>query len=312
MTSGGQWADIKTTVHVGTGSEALTETKFQAMDGLNGGILQMVSMQIKNHNTGAWTNISPNTGLGTVLTPPNTVLSVYVQKPGFTDGELLNVIARASPTYEINLYSGATKPAGYVSYFVSVRDANGASIPGATIQLRNTVSGAVSSATTSYAGGAYNFNLTNSTLYTWTVSKLPTYATQSGSFTTPALGSGSLVVTMGGGTPTPTIPQTIPTGIYTVQTTTGGNVTGSGFWAPWWSMFGQMGAHTSEMPLLMAGILIIFCMAAGAGMAGVLGAEVGMGFGAIFCVAVGFIPLWVVIAIIVLGFLFYGLKISGK
>jgi hypothetical protein len=51
-------------------------------------------------------------------------------------------------------------------------------------------------------------------------------------------------------------------------------------------------------------------MALGAGMAGVLGAEVMMGFGAIFSVSLGLIPIWVVIAIIVLGFLFYGLKIG--
>jgi hypothetical protein len=74
----------------------------------------------------------------------------------------------------------------------------------------------------------------------------------------------------------------------------------------------MMGATSSELPLLISGLIIVLCMAAGAGMAGVLGAEVAMGFGAIFCVALGLIPIWVVLAIIVLGFLFYGLKIGGK
>jgi hypothetical protein len=72
----------------------------------------------------------------------------------------------------------------------------------------------------------------------------------------------------------------------------------------------MMGARSGEINMLLAGLIIVLCMAAGAGMAGVLGAEVLMGFGAIFCVAIGLIPIWVVLAIIILGFLFYGLKIG--
>jgi len=66
------------------------------------------------------------------------------------------------------------------------------------------------------------------------------------------------------------------------------------------------------MPLLLAAFIILICMVVGFAMAGILGGEIAMGFGAILCVAMGLIPIWVVLSIIILGFLFYGLKMSGR
>lgn len=313
VTPGGQWSDIKTTVHVGTGSENLIETKIQAMDGVNGGLLQMVNMQIYNHNTGTWYNISPNSGQGTILTPANTILSVYVQKAGFTDGELIRVTAQNQYTYVVNLYRGVTPATGFVNEFFSVQETGGGYIGGAQIVITKSSDGSSKYGTSSQNGGSLVFNLTNSTLYTWTVTKTG-YQTRSGSFTTPASGSQITEVFMLRGSVITTVRTTapIPTGSWTVNPSmtpaNQGNLTG--FWSPWINVFSQMGASSFEMPLLIAGLIIVICMAAGFGMAGVLGGEVFMGFGAIFCVALGLIPIWVVLAIIVLGFLFYGLKIG--
>jgi hypothetical protein len=304
--SAGDYTYLYRTIHVGQGSQTLITTKAQAMDGTNGGELGMVSMQIYNHNTQTWTNLSPNNGLGSIITPPNTILSFYAQKAGFTNGSLLNQPARGDLTYQIPLYIGPTVGAGFVNYFVTVQDAQGYPLGAAQIVI-TPASGASKAATSSTNGGSQIFNLTASTVHTWTVTKSG-YQTKSGSFTTGTV-AGSLVVQL---SPivTPTKTVVMPTGSWTVNPsyTPSGNLTG--FWSPWVNVFSQMGANTSELPLLIAAMLICFCMAAGFGMGGILGGEVAMGFGAIFCVALGLIPIWVVLAIIILGFLFYGLKIG--
>lgn len=309
--SAGDYTYLTRTIHVGQGTQTLIQTRAQAMDGTNGGNLGMVSMQIYNHNTQTWTNLSPNNGLGTIITPPNTILSFYAQKAGFSNGTLLNQPARSDLIYSINLFTGPAVGAGFSNYFVTVKDSGGFPIGGASIKIINSTTNIVyKQATSSTSGGSQIFNLTASTLYTWTVTNSG-YGTQSGSFTSPSSGgSGYLnVILTPAVTPTRTTAP-LPTGSWTVNPsyTPSGNMTG--FWTPWVNVFTQMGAASDELPLLIAAMLICFCMAAGFGMGGVLGGEVAMGFGAIFCVALGLIPIWVVLAIIILGFLFYGLKIG--
>lgn len=315
-TTGGIEGDLTKTIYVGQGNENLVQTSFQAMDGMNGGVVQMVNMQIYNHNTGVWTNLSPNTGLGSILTPPNHILSAYVQKAGFSDGEILNKPAQSAYTYTVNLYRASAPATGYVNEFVSVQATGGGYLSGATITITNSTDGKVFTKTSPTNGGAVIFNLTSSSLHTYTVVKTG-YQTVSGSFTTPASGGSQyLDVRMSYGSVITTVKTTapIPTGSWTVNPSmtpaNQGNLTG--FWSPWINVFSKMGASSYEMPLLIAGLIIIICMAAGFGLGGVLGGEVFMGFGAIFCVALGLIPIWVVLAIIVLGFLFYGLKIGGR
>lgn len=303
--SAGDYTYLTRTIHVGQGTQTLIQTKAQAMDGTNGGSLGMVSMQIFNHNTQTWTNLSPNDGLGSIITPANTILSFYAQKAGFTNGTLLNQPARGDLTYQIPLFIGPTVGAGFVNYFVTVQDTQGYPLSGAMIAI--TPEGNSTKTATSSSSGSQIFNLTASKLHTYTISKSG-YQTRSGSFTTGTT-AGSLTVQMSPiVTPTKTI--VMPTGSWTVNPsyTPSGNMTG--FWTPWVNVFTQMGAASDELPLLIAAMLICFCMAAGFGMGGVLGGEVAMGFGAIFCVALGLIPIWVVLAIIILGFLFYGLKIG--
>lgn len=309
--SAGDYTYLTRTIHVGQGTTTLIQTRCQAMDGTNGGQLGMVSMQIYNHNTQTWTNLSPNDGLGSVITPPNTILSFYAQKAGFSDGTLLNQPARSDLIYSVNLFTGPAVGSGFVNYFVTVKDAQGFPVGGASIKIINATTNVVyKQGTSSTTGGSQIFNLTASTLYTWTVTKSG-YTTRSGSFTTGGSGvSGYLDVVLSPAvTPTKTAAP-IPTGSWTVNPsyTPSGNMTG--FWTPWVRVYSMMGATSDEIPLLIAGIIIVLCMAAGAGMAGVLGAEVAMGFGAILCVSLGLIPIWVVLAIIILGFLFYGLKIG--
>lgn len=315
-TSGGIEGDLTKTIYVGQGNENLVQTSFQAMDGMNGGVVQMVNMQIYNHNTATWTNLSPNTGLGTIITPQNHILSAYVQKAGFSDGVILNKPAQDDYTYTVNLYRASAPATGYVNEFVSVQATGGGYLSGATITITNSTDGKVFTKTSPTNGGAVIFNLTASSLHTYTVVKTG-YQTVSGSFTTPASGGSQyLDVRMSYGSVITTVKTTapIPTGSWTVNPSmtpaNQGNLTG--FWSPWINVFSKMGASSYEMPLLIAGLIIVLCMAAGFGMGGVLGGEVAMGFGAIFCVSLGLIPIWVVLAIIVLGFLFYGLKIGGR
>lgn len=309
--SAGDYTYLTRTIHVGQGTQTLIQTRAQAVDGTNGGSLGMVSMQIYNHNTQTWTNLSPNDGLGSIITPSGTILSFYAQKAGFTDGTLLNQPAQSDTIYSVNLFTGPAVGTGYVNYNIVVQDSYGQYIPGATIKITNGTTGVLfKQGASPSTGGSAIFNLTASQLYTWQVTKTG-YAPQSGSFTT-GTSTGSLVITMPGAVTSIRTTAPIPTGSWTVNPsyTPSGNMTG--FWTPWVRVFSMMGADSIEMPILISGLIIFLCMAAGAGMAGVLGAEVAMGFGAIICVALGLIPIWVVLAIIILGFLFYGLKIGGK
>lgn len=219
------------------------------------------------------------------------------------------------------LYPTGSLSAGNTTLTVTVYDMDNSYVPLGNVQISMSAN-PIYSDSPKYTGGDGSgvfFIIGQNTDYNVVAAK-PGYCSVSDSGNTGVLDTKNVYLYMKygpctGPTPTtrPTTPPSVTPSIYPTTFIPGsGNETGGNgtFWNPWIKTFRMMGANTGEIPLLLAGLIIILCMAAGAGAAGILGAEAGMGFGAIFCVAVGFIPIWVVLCIIVLGFLMYGLKIG--
>jgi hypothetical protein len=279
------------TVTVGQGN--FITTSFQAYDGSNYNFLQGVEIDVKNLNTNTWTNGTYLSGKVSITTPTNQVLSAYGTKAGYYPAKYENAPADGTP-YSLVFYQiGAPPQTNYQIFYVNTFTSTGLRIPGA-LGTSNTTH-----ATTGAAGSA-QLNLFNSKLYSISATKTG-YTGASTSYTTNNGTSDSITLIMN---PIPT-PTMTPITSWTVNQT-GGNVTG--FWAPWTNLFTQMGASSYEMPLLLAAFILLILMITGFAMAGILGGEIALGFGAILCVAIGLIPLWVVLAIIIVGFLFYGLK----
>lgn len=298
-------------IYVGLGSNYLT-TRIQSIEGMGGGILTWTTINVYNKNLHTWQNSTTYTGAVEISAAPGTLFDVYGTKSGYVNAQLLNIPAREDITYQLPFFTGVTPSAGNQSMAIRTVNADGVAISGVLIQVTEAGT-ATTYVKTSNTGGAATFTLKQSTLYTVHVTKTGWRASDD-SFTTTTASSDSWVVMMyPGAAPTATIPRTtapVPTGSWTVSPSVTPFGNGTTFWQPWVNVFSQMGASSYELPLLIAALVIFLCMIIGAAAAGVLGAEVGMGFGAILSVALGLIPIWVVIAIIVLGFLFYGLKVT--
>lgn len=291
---------IEKTITVGQGT--FTTTTFQAYDGSNYNLLQGVEINVKNLNTNTWTNGTYFNGKVSITTPANQILSAYGEKAGYYDAKYENAVADGTP-YSLVFYQiGAPPETNNQTFYVNVFTPSGTRVPGALVTVKESGTTTTLTKTTNAAGGA-TFTLKFSTLYQFSATKSG-YIGASTSYTTNTGMSDSISLIM---TPTVTATPT-PIGSWTVspynQT---GNLT---FWKPWTDLFNQMGASNYEMPLLLAAFILLVLMITGFAMAGVLGGEIALGFGAILCVAIGLIPIWVVLAIIILGFLFYGLKVA--
>lgn len=302
-TDNGDNIQLHLSVNVGSGN--FITTTFQSYDGTNYGFLQATTINIYNLNTGLWTNGTYFNGKASITTPPNQVVSAYGTRTGYYDAKYENAVTDGTP-YSLVFYQiGAPPETDNQTFYVNTFSTTGTRITGALVTIKESGTTTTLTKTTSAAGVA-QFQLKHETLYTISGSKTG-YIGASTSLTTNTGMSDSISLVL---TPVTSTTTVIPTGSWTVSPsyTPTGNMTG--FWTPWVNLFSQMGAANAELPLLIAALIIVMCMILGAGVAGVLGAEVMMGFGAIFCVALGLIPIWVVLAIIVLGFLFYGLKVS--
>jgi hypothetical protein len=298
--------------------------RLAAQDQTTGGHLSNYQMNLTNINTGALTEWGTIAYDKTVLLPRGQDYTVRCSKSGYLDG-YNDFIVPMNPNIEDGdmgtvvkcpLYPTGSVSAGNTTVTVKVFDAeNYMPLPGVQVQMSAPV---IYSDSPKYTGGdgtGVFFVLGQNQPYYVTASKTGYCAvTETGNTST--LDTKNVYLNLKYGSclgPTPThTPTPGPTGtggpIVTPTTFQPGNATS--FWRPWINVFTYMGANMGEINMLIAGLIIVLLMAAGAGMAGVLGAEVAMGFGAIFCVAIGLIPIWVVLAIIILGFLFYGLKIG--
>jgi hypothetical protein len=297
-TDNGDNLDIHIPVLVGSGS--FITTTFQAYDGSNYALLQGVKINVLNLNTGIWTNGTYYNGKVSITTPPNQILSAYGNKSGYFDAKYENAVTDGTP-YSLVFYQiGAPPETNNQTFYVNTFTSTGTRVTGALVIIKESGTNITLTKTTNNAGVA-TFTLKFSTLYTITPTKTG-YVCYGTSVTTNTGMSDSINLICN-----PSVTATLtPIGSWTVspynQT---GNTT---FWKPWTDLFNQMGASNYEMPLLLAAFILLILMVTGFAMAGILGGEIALGFGAILCVAIGLIPIWVVLAIIIIGFLFYGLK----
>lgn len=298
--------------------------KLASQDQTTGGHLSNYQMNLTNRNTLVVTEFGTVAYEVNKLLPRGQDYTVQCSKDGYLPGTA-NFIVPTDPNVEdgdmgtfVNcpLYPTGSVSAGNTTVTVKVFDMeNYMPLPGVTVQMSAPVIYSDSPKYTGGDGAGVFFILGQNQPYSVTVSKTGYCAvTETGNTST--LDTKNVYLNLKYGSclgPTPThTPTPGPTGTGTVIVTPTpfqpGNATS--FWGPWINVFHYMGAADGEINMLLAGLIILLLMACGAGMAGVLGAEVAMGFGAIFCVAIGLIPIWVVLAIIILGFLFYGLKIG--
>lgn len=298
---------------------------FGAISATTGSHLMNYQMNLTNLASGEIIEEWPNVAYDeTKVLPRSLSYKIQCSKAGYLDGETTftvpispDIVDGDFMTYEAcEMFPTGSISAGNTTVSVKVFDFNnGIPIPGVQVSVGANPIYSTSPQYTGGSGEGVYFIIGQNTDYQITLSKSGYCSvTETGNTGT----QDSLTETIwmksgpcGGVTPTTTvttIPGQTPSGVVTPTPFQPGNATS--FWDPWVNVYRLMGANDSEIPNLIAGLIIILCMAAGAGMAGVLGAEVGMGFGAIFCVSIGLIPIWMVLAIIVLGFLFYGLKIG--
>ena len=303
--------------------------KLASQDQTTGGHLYNYQMNLTNRNTGAITEFNTVVYEVNKLLPRGQDYTVQCSKSGYLPGSQNfqvptdpNIVDGTMGTFvNCPLYPTGSISAGNTTVTVKVFDAeNYLPLPNVQVQMSAPVIYSDSPKYTGGDGAGVFFVLGQNQPYSVTASKTGYCAvTETGNTSTLDTKNVYLNLKYGscmGPTPTHTPtpgPTPGPTGttpgvIVTPTTFQPGNATT--FWRPWINVFTSMGANTGEINMLLAGLIIVLLMAVGGGVAGVLGAEVFMGFGAIFCVAVGLIPIWVVLAIITLGFLFYGLKIG--
>ena len=303
--------------------------RLSSTDATSGAHLSNYQMNLTNDNTGAVTEFGTVAYDQSKALPRGQPYTLQCSKTGYLDGSYSfnvpidpNIIDGSMGTFvNCPLYPTGSISAGNTTVTVKVFDIDQSYVPLGNVQISMSAN-PIYSTSPQYTGGDGSgvfFVVGQNTDFTVVASK-PGYCSVSDTGNTATLDTKNVYLYMKYGsctgptpTPHPTTPTSVTPSIYPTTfipgsgNETGGNTT---FWNPWIRVFRTMGANTSEIPLLLAGIIIILCMAAGAGAAGILGAEAAMGFGAIFCVSVGFIPIWVVLCIIVLGFLMYGLKIG--
>jgi len=299
--------------------------KLASQDQTTGGHLYNYQMNLTNRNTGAITEFNTVVYEVNKLLPRGQDYTVQCSKSGYLPGSQNfqvptdpNIVDGTMGTFvNCPLYPTGSISAGNTTVTVKVFDAeNYLPLPNVQVQMSAPVIYSDSPKYTGGDGAGVFFVLGQNQPYSVTASKTGYCAvTETGNTSTLDtknvylnLKYGSCMGPTPTHTPTPGPTGTTPGVIVTPTTFQPGNATT--FWRPWINVFTSMGANTGEINMLLAGLIIVLLMAVGGGVAGVLGAEVFMGFGAIFCVAVGLIPIWVVLAIITLGFLFYGLKIG--
>jgi len=299
--------------------------KLASQDQTTGGHLYNYQMNLTNRNTGAITEFNTVVYEVNKLLPRGQDYTVQCSKSGYLPGSQNfqvptdpNIVDGTMGTFvNCPLYPTGSISAGNTTVTVKVFDAeNYLPLPNVQIQMSAPVIYTDSPKYTGGDGAGVFFVLGRNQPYSITASKTGYCAvTETGNTSTLDtknvylnLKYGSCIGPTPTHTPTPGPSGTTPGVIVTPTPFNAGNATT--FWRPWINVFNMMGANAGEINMLLAGLIILLLMAVGGGVAGVLGAEIFMGFGAIFCVAVGLIPIWVVLAIIILGFLFYGLKIG--
>jgi len=314
---------IKTTGQVITLSASLTVTSagmqtltIDAKDFDTGALVSTAHIKVLNIATGAWDNRSAS-GEEVFYYPYSQNLYIEVPATGYVTANK-NWSVTHVPTYNLwmIMYRGVTPPAANVTLEVEVIDwDNLATIPGALVHVYPTGQNGESKLTS--VTGVATFNTSENTDYTISVSK---YGYQNG---------GSIINTGPGGTaineviilhravaptPTVTVPTAIPSGIPTTSPVgPAGNYTG--FWAPFYNMFGAMGADAFTMQLLMA-CFFVFCgvVVGGFGMGTIIpgapfsgtGAEAGGVFAFVLACAFGFINvLWIIVIFIWIAFRYF-------
>ncbi len=293
-----------------SGMQTLT---VQAKDFTTGSLVAYTNLAVKNVATGIWSNVTASGGTYNFLYPYNTNLYIEATAGGYAKTtKYWTTTHTATDLLWLIMYSGATPAAANVTVRVYVYDAyNNALIPGALVHVYNGTNPGESKLTS--GAGVAEFNTPELTPYTIGVTK---YGYQAGGLSINTGPGGAIideVVMMHRAlapTPTVTVPTAVPSN---VPTMVGGNYTG--FWGPFYNMFGAMGANALTTQLLMA-CFFVFCgvVVGGFGMGTIIpgapfsstGGEAGGVFAFVLACAFGFISiLWIVVIFVWLAFRYF-------
>ena len=297
-------------------SSGMQTISLDAKDSATGMLIAHTDFKVKNKANGLWTNVTAPLGTYDFLYPKNSNLYTESSAAGYYT-TIKDLTGSMVPTYRfwIVMYKTATIAVGNVTVQVEITDAfNQAPIPGALVHVYPTGQNGESKLTSN--SGVATFNTSELSDYTITVTK---YGYQNGgtSIVTGAGGTAiSITITLQRATaptPTVTVPTVVPSGVPTTSAIPGVGYTG--FWGPFYNMFGAMGAGALTTQLLMA-CFFVFCgvVVGGFGMGTIIpgapfsstGGEAGGVFAFVLACAFGFISiLWIVVIFVWLAFRYF-------
>lgn len=302
-----------TLIITGENQQALT---IEAQDYENGYLISGAHINVLNLASGIWDNRTGGTGAQLFYYPYNQKIWVEVTKSGYMD-TTRNHTVRAIPADRLYLllYRGQTPPVTNVSLSISVLDYNGLDfIPNAKIQL-------IPSNEVKYTGasGIATFLVLENTTYQILVSKTG-YQPATYILLTFAGGqSQTLIVIL---TKSVTLTPTLPTSIPTIPPAAGlgGNITpaacqlqlpkGSTLLDSLKNNMACAGISSGQNQGFGIALMIIFALGVIGGKYGKgMGVVMGMSSGYVLSLAMGLVPVWTFIAMIIFICLILAVKI---
>jgi hypothetical protein len=320
----GNYQDIKNYLTV-TSNSNLQKITIRAQDSFTGNYVTPTTFSIKNLITNTWKNQS-EMRIGQIddYYAVGTTLQMQASAAGWATNTITKSVLNgngATISYTIPMYPYSSPLVNYTQLYISVvNNALYTPISGATVRISScgyTTNCAEDQYGVTTASGITSFNVSNSTTYYASATAAGYNGGEKVVFTNGATTQTAIQLVQLGVTPTPQI--TVPTYVITntptpIQTNIGGGQingtptickTNTSSLSPVESLKNAIACFGFDeylaQSLALAGLIIMVFVVIGGKAGKALGAALGGIIGFLLCVTLGILPLWILIAFIVIG-----------